>query len=396
MPTLLANGIEHFYESSGPANAPVVVFAHSVGCSLEIWEAQVAALGDRYRCIRYDIRGHGRSAAVDIPTTIDDLAADLGGLLDALEIERAHIAGLSIGGMLGQAFAVAHPERVKSLMLVSTTALLPTLEFWATRAATVRADGMASVFDAVIPRWFTPDFIDREPAIIDGFRQRFAATDVAGYARCCEAIGGMDLRERIGAIAAPTLIVVGADDPATPPAMSEDLRQRIPHAEMVVIPDASHIVSVESPDAVTAQLAAFLARHEPDAPNSAFVRGLATRREVLGDAYVERSLARAGAFAMPWQDFITRHAWNDVWGDPTLPRKTRSLLTLAMMVALHREEEFKIHLKPALGNGVSLEELRAMILQTGIYAGIPAGNAAIRWVREELGDEIAAFEARSD
>lgn len=99
---------------------------------------------------------------------------------------------------------------------------------------------------------------------------------------------------------------------------------------------------------------------------------------------------------MPWQDFITRHAWNDVWGDPTLPRKTRSLLTLAMMVALHREEEFKIHLKPALGNGVSLEELRAMILQTGIYAGIPAGNAAIRWVREELGDEIAAFEARSD
>jgi 3-oxoadipate enol-lactonase/4-carboxymuconolactone decarboxylase len=272
---------------------------------------------------------------------------------------------------------------------------MPPPEFWHARAAAVRAGGTAAVVDAIVPRWFTPSFPDRQPAIVADIRRGFEATDAASYARCCEAIATMDLRERVGAIRAPSLIIVGADDPATPPAMAEDLRQRIPGAELVVIPNASHLIAIEQADAVTAQLAAFLARHEPDAPTSSFARGFATRSAVLGDAYVERALDRAGAFAMPWQDFITRHAWDDVWSDPTLPRKTRSLLTLAMMVALHREEEFKIHLKPALRNGVSLEELRAMILQTGIYAGIPAGNAAIRWVREELGDEIAAYEKQS-
>ena len=392
MPIVKANGVDLYYEEAGPSRAPVVVFAHSVGCTLDIWDAQFAALSERYRCIRYDARGHGRSASVDQPTTMADLATDLAGLFDALGIDSAHIAGLSIGGMTAQAFTLAHPDRARSLILVATTAEFPTPEFWQNRSDTVRRDGMASVVEQLLPRWFTPAFMAREPAVIDAYRQRFNATDPVGYGRCCEAIGSFDLRREVGAIKAPTLIIVGDQDPATPPAMAEYLREQIAGSEMVVVSGAAHIISVEKPEAVTAQLAAFLARHEPDAPEGAFARGLATRASVLGDAYVQRALERAGAFAMPWQDFLTRHAWHDVWTDPTLPRKTRSLLTLAMMIALHREEEFKIHLRPALNNGVSLEELRAMVMQTGIYAGIPAGNAAMRWIREELADEIAAYE----
>src|SRR5919206_363928 len=121
-----------------------------------------------------------------------------------------------------------------------------------------------------------------------------------------------------------------------------------------------------------------------------FEAGLANRKSVLGVEHVERSLKNAGAFAMPWQDFITRTAWGEIWGDPTLPRKTRSLVTLAMMVALHREEEFKLHVRPALRNGVAVEELRSLLLQTAIYAGVPAANAAFRWAREVLGEEIAS------
>ena len=351
MPTVTANGVDLFYEEAGPPRAPAVVFAHSVGCSLEVWDAQFAALSDRYRCIRYDLRGHGRSGSVDRAIGIDDLAADLLGLLDALGIDRAHVVGLSIGGMTGQAFAVNHPDRVRSLSLVATTAHLPPPDFWQTRADTVRAEGMAAVVDAVLPRWFSEPYRDRNPAVIDGFRHRFEACDPAGYARCCEAIGAMDLRGRIGAITAPTLIMVGAGDQATPVAMADDLRQRIAGAEMIVIPDAFHILSVERAEAVTAHLAAFLARHEPDAPTSAFARGLAVRKSVLGGDYVEGALKQAGAFGANWQDFITRVAWGEIWGDPTLPRKTRSLLTLAMMIALHREEEFKLHLRPARGNG---------------------------------------------
>jgi 3-oxoadipate enol-lactonase/4-carboxymuconolactone decarboxylase len=109
---------------------------------------------------------------------------------------------------------------------------------------------------------------------------------------------------------------------------------------------------------------------------------------VLGTEHVERSLKNAGAFAMPWQDFITRNAWGEIWGDPALPWKTRSMLTLAMMIALHREEEFKLHVRPALKNGVTLEEMRALILQAAIYAGVPAANAAFRWVKDVLGDEL--------
>jgi 3-oxoadipate enol-lactonase / 4-carboxymuconolactone decarboxylase len=118
-----------------------------------------------------------------------------------------------------------------------------------------------------------------------------------------------------------------------------------------------------------------------------FEAGLANRKSVLGVEHVQRSLERAASFAGPWQDFITRTAWGEIWGDPTLPWKTRSMITLAMMVALHREEEFKLHVRPALKNGVTLDELRALLMQSAIYAGVPAANAAFRWVREVLGDE---------
>lgn len=388
MATAKVNGVELYYETAGQAGAPAIIFAHSIGSSIDIWDDVTSALSARFYTIRYDIRGHGRSSAFDAPVSIEDLAADQAGLLDALGIESAHVVGLSLGGMIAQAFALDHPGRVLSLGLVATTAHLPPPEFWRDRAALVRAKGMAAAVDLVIPRWFTEGYREREPAVVAGFHKRFVATDAESYARCCAAIGAMDLREQIAAIRAPTLVLVGSEDPATPPAMAEDLRQRIPGSELVVVSGAAHIVSVERADAVTAHLAAFIDRHERGAATGVFAKGLAVRTSVLGANYVEATLAKAGAFGAGWQDFITRYAWGEVWGDSTLPKKTRSLLTLAMMIALHREEEFKLHVRPALGNGVTVEELKAVIKQAAIYAGVPAGNAAMRWAREVLGKEL--------
>jgi 3-oxoadipate enol-lactonase/4-carboxymuconolactone decarboxylase len=167
--------------------------------------------------------------------------------------------------------------------------------------------------------------------------------------------------------------------------MSEDMRQRIAGSELVTLSGARHQLAIERADAVNAHLMAFLARYGGAAD---FDRGLAVRTSVLGADYVDAALRSAGDFGAPWQDFITRYAWGEIWGDPTLPRKTRSLITLAMMVALHREEEFKMHVRPALGNGVSVEEMRAMVKQAAVYAGVPAGNAAIRWMREVFGEEL--------
>jgi 3-oxoadipate enol-lactonase/4-carboxymuconolactone decarboxylase len=390
MPLIRSNDVELFYDLTGPESAPVVAFSNSIGTTLEMWDRQVPALSDRYRCLRYDTRGHGRSPVVDRPVTIDDLADDLAGLLDALGVERAHIVGLSLGGMTAQAFGARHPERAQSLVLMATSAYLP--HGWDERAATVRAHGMGAIVDAVLARWFTPDFAAAHPDAVAPLRARFLANDPRGYAACCEAIRDMDLRPSNAALRALTLIIAGADDPATPAAMMEDIRTRVPQAELIVLPRAAHILAVERGDAVNRHLTAFLNEQAgalaPRSGGVSFEAGLANRKSVLGVEHVERSLKSAGAFAMPWQDFITRTAWGEIWGDPTLPRKVRSFVTLAMMVALHREEEFKLHVRPALRNGLTVEELRALLLQTAIYAGVPATNAAFRWVKETLGDEL--------
>jgi 3-oxoadipate enol-lactonase / 4-carboxymuconolactone decarboxylase len=393
MPTINANGVELFYDLTGPEDAPVVVFSTSVGATLEMWDPQVRALGDRFWLLRYDTRGHGRSEVVDRPTSIEELADDLAGLLDALGIAKAHLVGLSLGGMTGQALALRHPDKLESLVLLATSAYLPPAEAWTERAATVRSKGMATIADTVMSRWFTRAFRERAPAIVAAIRERFVANDANGYAICCEAIRDMDLRPAIGAVRTPTLILAGADDPATPVAMMEDIRARISDAEMIIVPRTAHLLNIERPEIVNAHLAAFLARFTAGRAASSgpvsFEAGLANRKAVLGDTHVERSLAKAGDFGMSWQDFITRVAWGEIWGDKTIPWKTRSMLTLAMMIALHREEEFKLHVRPALNNGVSTDELRALILQAAIYAGVPAANAAFRWVRDVLGEELS-------
>lgn len=392
MPQITVNGVSHYYELTGPSRAPVIAFSHSIGTSLHLWDAQVAAFAGRYRCLRYDTRGHGRSEVRDAPATADDLADDLAGLLDALGIERASVVGLSLGGMVGQAFALRHPNRLDRLALLATSAEMPR-PFWLERVASVRADGLAPLADiTMVPRWFTAAYAAVRPDVVGGFRERFLKTDRAGYSVAAAVIAELDLLDRIHAIRAPTLIMVGADDPATPVAMAETIRSRIPHAEMVVVPAASHLVAVEQAEIVNGYLAAFLERGlratAPRTGGTSFEDGVHNRRTVLGAEHVDRTLAQAGDFGAQYQDFISRAAWGDIWGDPALPWKTRSMLTLAMMVALHREEEFKLHLRPALGNGVTLPELRALLLQTAIYGGVPAANAGMRWVREVLGDEL--------
>jgi 3-oxoadipate enol-lactonase/4-carboxymuconolactone decarboxylase len=201
----------------------------------------------------------------------------------------------------------------------------------------------------------------------------------------------MDLRPGLASIRTPTLVIAGADDPATPPAMAEDLRASIPDAELIVLPRARHMLAIEFDGAATPYLASFLERHRLPASTPApatYEAGLANRKAVLGPGHVERALAGAGSFGAPWQDFITRVAWGEVWGDQAMPWKSRSLVTLALMVVLGREEEFRLHLRPALRNGVTPQELRSLLKQCAVYAGVPAANAAFRWTREELGCEL--------
>ena len=213
MPSITVNDVDLYYELTGPKGAPVVAFSNSIGTTLEMWDAQAEALSAHYRCLRYDTRGHGRSTVADRPAGIADLADDLAGLLDALSLPKAHIVGLSLGGMTAQAFALRYPDRTTSLTLMATAAYLPPAEGWEQRAVTVCRDGMAAIGDAVISRWFTPPFPQAFPEKVASVRDRFLQMDPRGYAVCCRVIRDMDLRQDIGSITTPTLIIAGADDP---------------------------------------------------------------------------------------------------------------------------------------------------------------------------------------
>lgn len=239
---------------SGRADAPAVVLSNSLGSTHRMWDAQLAELERRFRVVRYDTRGHGGSPVPEGPYVIDDLADDLVGLLDRLDIAKAHLVGLSLGGMTVMRVAIRNPERVARLALLCTGAQLPPASAWTDRAAMVRAQGSAAVAAAVVQRWFTPTYLDANPGVRNRYEQMIAATPAEGYAACCAAIAELDLREQLSTITAPTLAIAGEDDPATPPAKLAEIVARIPGSRLLTVPQAAHLANAEQPAIITPAL----------------------------------------------------------------------------------------------------------------------------------------------
>ena len=238
------------YELGGPEQAPVLVLGNSMGTTMAMWDDQLPALSGRFRVLRYDHRGHGASEAPPGPYRIEQLGDDLLGLLDELGLDRVSFCGLSLGGMIGIWLAANAPERVDRLVLCCTSAKVdpgPYLE----RAARVRAGGTGSVAGEVVERWFTPAFRERAPETVARTVAMLAATPDEGYAGCCEAIAAMDLRDGLGSIAAPTLVIAGGDDPATPAPHAEAIVAAVAGAQLKVVPGAAHLANIEQPQQIT-------------------------------------------------------------------------------------------------------------------------------------------------
>ena len=261
-----ASTVELHHVLEGPEDAPVLVMANSLGTTLHMWVEQASAVRDLFRVLRYDHRGHGGSPVPPGPYAIEDLGRDALALLDGLGIERFSWCGLSIGGMVGMWLASEAPERVESLVLCCTSALLGPRELWDERIRVAREEGMDALVENVVARWFTPDFFSGEPEKVEKASRMLRETDPEGYAGCCAAIRDMDLRDRLGGIRAPTLVLSAADDPATPPEHGELIRDSITGAGFEVIPNASHLANMERPEAVNRVILAHLApvaRREP-------------------------------------------------------------------------------------------------------------------------------------
>ena len=233
----------------GDPAAPVLMLSGSLGSTLAMWEPQLP-LAERFRLIRYDHPGHGGSRPAVGPLTIDDLGGGVVELLDELELERVSFCGLSLGGMVAMWLASRAPERLDRLVLCCTAARLGPPEFWEERAELVRREGMAAVADTVVERWFTPRFHETRPSEVDRFRAMLLGADPESYARCCEAIRDLDLRDDLKAIAAPTIVIAGAEDPSTPVEHAETIVRGIAGSRLVVVPEAAHLANVEQADAV--------------------------------------------------------------------------------------------------------------------------------------------------
>ncbi|MDR6174889.1 3-oxoadipate enol-lactonase/4-carboxymuconolactone decarboxylase [Nocardioides zeae] len=384
---------------------PVLLLGPSLGTTATaLWETTAVGLTIDHRVLAWDLPGHGASPAPSEPFDLGELAA---GVLTALDAalapegrsgERVLYAGVSVGGAVGLQLLLDAPERVAAAALLCTGARIGEAAGWHDRAALVRASGTAGVVDGSRRRWFAPGFVDRDPARAGLLLDALAATDAVGYAQTCSALAAFDVRDRLAAISPPVLAVAGAADEATPPADLATIADGVRDGRLLVLDDVAHLAPAEAPGRVAAALVPFLRAHHGTTgaptdrrgvPSSATVEeqraaGMTVRRAVLGDAHVDRASAAATGFTEGFQDFITQYAWGGIWTRPGLARHARSLITLTALVARGHHEELAMHVRAAIGNGVTVDELEELFLQTAIYCGVPDANTAFRIAQRTL------------
>lgn len=254
------NGNHTYYEIHGDEGKPWLTFSHSLACNTRMWDGQIAAFKDRYRVLAYDTRGHGQSGAPTGPYRLEQLADDLHGLLAELRISHTHFVGLSMGGMIGQTFALKYPGVFASLTLADTTSRYPAeaVAMWQDRIRIAQTQGMKALVQTTLERWFTAPFRHNHPDTVAKIAQSIESTPVPGYVGCCHALPTINVTARLKDVTCPALVICGEDDPATPPAMAREIQHSLAGAKLALIPQAAHLSNIEQPAAFNRALGEFL------------------------------------------------------------------------------------------------------------------------------------------
>jgi 3-oxoadipate enol-lactonase/4-carboxymuconolactone decarboxylase len=422
------------YRFDGPEDAPVLILGPSLGTTWHMFDRQVPELAKQWRVFRFDLPGHGGSPAHPAGS-VSGLADRLLATLDALGVQRFGYAGCALGGAVGLELALRHPERVASLALIAASPRFGTADEFRQRGVIVRTNGLDPIARTSPERWFTGGFAATQPAITEWAVQMVRTTDPGCYIAACEALAAFDVRSELARIGVPTLVLVGSDDQVTGPAEARTLVAGIPDARLAVVPGASHLVPVEQPAAVTdllvrhfstawqpaydqstgqiaivaapvrpvlapPQQVAPIAEIAPPPPvppqvmgrPDPYDAGIKVRREVLGDAHVDRALAQADEFSGDFQDFVTRYAWGEIWDRPGLDRRSRSCVTLTALVAGGHLDELAFHTRAALRNGLTPVEIKEVLLQAAVYCGVPAANSAFKVAQQVIREETTPTE----
>jgi 3-oxoadipate enol-lactonase/4-carboxymuconolactone decarboxylase len=398
-----------------------------------MWDRQVPELAEQWRVFRFDLPGHG-GAPAHPAGSVAELTARLLVTLDSLGVQRFGYAGCALGGAVGVELALRHPERLASLALIAASPRFGTADEFRQRGVIVRTNGLDPIARTAPDRWFTGGFAAAQPAITEWAVQMVRTTDPGCYIAACEALASFDVRPELGRVGVPTLVLVGSEDQITGPAEARTLVAGIPDARLAVVPGASHLVPVEQPAAVTdllmthfstawqpvfdsatgqiaipaapvkqapvppqpvapiAEIAPAAAEPEPAGRADPYDAGMRIRREVLGDAHVDRALEQAGDFSGDFQELLTRYAWGEIWNRPGLDRRTRSCITLTALVAGGHLEELAFHTRAALRNGLTPDEIKEVLLQTAVYCGVPAANSAFTVAQQVVREETTPVE----
>lgn len=391
MPFALSQGARIYWRLDGAADKPALVLLTSIGTDLSLYDPVVPLLTPDFRVLRIDTRGHGASDAPAGDYSLDLLGNDVLAVMDAAGIARAIICGTSLGGMIAMTLAHRAPERVEALVLACTSpALDPTV--WDQRLTLIRAEGLGAIVETVLGRFFSDAFRVQHPEVVETVRAGMVAQSPDGYCGCGAAIRDMALLERLADITAPTLVITGAKDVASPfQGHAERIVAAVSGARHVQI-DGAHLPSLEAPKAFAGAVRNFVREAlggtaVRDAKDTLFEAGLKTRRKVLGDVWVDKSLAKRTDFNADYQAMITRYAWNEIWSRPGLDHRTRRLLVLAICASLARWEEFRLHVKAGLEQGgFTQDELKEVLMQTAVYAGVPAANTAFTEASEVMAE----------
>ncbi|MGW5175531.1 bifunctional 3-oxoadipate enol-lactonase/4-carboxymuconolactone decarboxylase PcaDC [Streptomyces sp. NPDC004082] len=421
------------YRFDGPEDAPVLILGPSLGTTWHMWDRQIPELVKHWRVFRYDLPGHGGAPAYP-SGSVGESAARLLATLDALGVQRFGYAGCAFGGAVGVELALRHPQRLASLAVIAASPRFGTADEFRQRGVIVRTNGLEPIARTAPERWFTGGFAAAQPAITEWAVQMVRTTDPGCYIAACEALAAFDVRAELGRIGVPTLVLVGSEDQVTGPAEARNLVAGIPDARLAVVPGASHLVPVEQPAAVTdllvrhfstawqntydpgtgqtavpaAPVAPVLSPPTPVAPVAEIASavaqpqalgrpdpydaGIKVRREVLGDAHVDRALASADAFSGDFQEFVTRYAWGEIWDRPGLDRRSRSCVTLTALVAGGHLDELAFHTRAALRNGLTPDEIKEVLLQAAVYCGVPAANSAFKVAQAVIREETTPEE----
>ena len=425
------------YRFDGPEEAPVLILGPSLGTTWHMWDRQIPELIKQWRVFRFDLPGHGGAPAYPAGS-VGDLTTRLLATLEGLGVQRFGYAGCALGGAVGIELALRHPERLASLALIAASPRFGTADEFRQRGVIVRTNGLDPIARTAPERWFTGGFAAAQPAITEWAVQMVRTTDPGCYIASCEALASFDVRPELGRVGVPTLVLVGSDDQVTGPAEARTLVAGIPDARLAVVPGASHLVPVEQPAAVTdllvrhfstawqpafetstgqnvlppvalkpvlspappqplqtgpvAEIAPVAVPPQAQGRPDPYDAGIKVRREVLGDAHVDRALAQADEFSGDFQEFITRYAWGEIWDRPGLDRRTRSCVTLTALVAGGHLDELAFHTRAALRNGLTPGEIKEVLLQAAVYCGVPAANSAFKVAQQVIREETTPEE----